>query len=88
VTGDPEEISVLIDGEPVTAHRGQNAAAILLGAGVPGWRRTRSGGLRGVFCGIGVCHDCLIAVNGVTGLRACLETVRDGDSIVTGRLLS
>lgn len=83
-----EEISVLIDGELVTAHRGQNAAAILLGAGVPGWRLTRSGGLRGLFCGIGVCYDCLVAVNGVTGLRACLETLRDGDSIVTGRLLS
>jgi predicted molibdopterin-dependent oxidoreductase YjgC len=87
VTDERGEITVLVDGQPVTARPGESAAAVMLGTGIAGWRRTGSGRLRGVFCGIGVCYDCLVTVNGVTGLRACLETLRDGDSITTGRSL-
>ncbi|MGA4900742.1 2Fe-2S iron-sulfur cluster-binding protein [Streptomyces griseoincarnatus] len=38
---------------------------MLWAAGVTSWRTTRDGGRpRGVFCGIGVCFDCLVTVNG------------------------
>jgi predicted molibdopterin-dependent oxidoreductase YjgC len=70
------------EGRSVTAEPGQSVAAALWADGVRSWRRTRQGGQpRGLFCGIGVCFDCLVVVNGVAGQRACLVGVRDGDVV-------
>ncbi|MGK5740307.1 (2Fe-2S)-binding protein [Micromonospora sp. URMC 103] len=66
-------------GVPVAAEPGQSVAAALIAAGIPAWRTTRTGGRpRGVFCGIGVCFDCLITVDGVPDQRACLVAAADG----------
>ncbi|MBB6414778.1 hypothetical protein HDC93_000330 [Streptomyces sp. AK010] len=75
---------VTFDGRPVEALPGQTVAAVLWSAGVTSWRSTRGEGRpRGVFCGIGVCFDCLVTVNGRPSQRACLVPVRPGDEIGT-----
>ena len=74
------------DGAPVTALPGQTVGAALLAAGVRTLRTTRvEGKPRGMFCGIGVCFDCLVTVNGEPNVRACLTPVRDGDDVRTQR---
>nr|WP_218137308.1 (2Fe-2S)-binding protein [Streptomyces indicus] len=71
-----------IEGREHEAVPGQTVAGVLLGAGMVSWRTTRGGGRpRGVFCGIGVCFDCLVVVNGIPDVRACQRLVRDGDDI-------
>ncbi|MFE7900335.1 (2Fe-2S)-binding protein [Streptomyces sp. NPDC057424] len=76
--------TVTFDGRPVQALPGQTVAAVLWTAGVTSWRSTRGQGRpRGVFCGIGVCFDCLVTVNGRPNQRACLVPVRPGDAIGT-----
>nr|WP_202516573.1 MULTISPECIES: (2Fe-2S)-binding protein [unclassified Streptomyces] len=78
--------TVTFDGRPVEALPGQTVAAALWAAGVTAWRSTRGTGRpRGVFCGIGVCFDCLVTVNGRADQRACLVPVRPGDVIRTQR---
>jgi predicted molibdopterin-dependent oxidoreductase YjgC len=73
-------ISVSIDGEPVEGLEGQSVAGVLLGSGRLAWRTTAAGRRpRGAFCGIGVCYDCLITVNGLRDVRACQRIARDGD---------
>ena len=77
-----DQLTLRIDGEPATAVPGQTVAGVLLGLGRRSWRTTRgTGAPRGVFCGIGVCFDCLVVVNGVPDVRACRRVVRDGDDI-------
>jgi aerobic-type carbon monoxide dehydrogenase small subunit (CoxS/CutS family) len=77
-------VDFTFDGRPMTARPGQTVGAALLAAGVRSWRTTRFGGKpRGLFCGIGVCFDCLVTVNGEPNLRACLVPVADGDAVVT-----
>ncbi|MEE1801175.1 MULTISPECIES: (2Fe-2S)-binding protein [unclassified Streptomyces] len=72
------------DGGPVDAEPGQSVGAALIAAGHRSWRRTRNTGApRGVFCGIGVCFDCLVTVNGRPGLRACLVEAAPGDRVTT-----
>jgi predicted molibdopterin-dependent oxidoreductase YjgC len=72
------------DGREITAQAGQSIAAALLAAGVRSWRTTRvERAPRGLFCGIGVCFDCLVDVNGQPGVRACLTEVQDGDHVLT-----
>jgi hypothetical protein len=54
-------------------------AAALTAAGVRAWRTTRRQERpRGLFCGIGVCFDCLLTIDGRPAQRACLVPVRDG----------
>ncbi|MGN6246458.1 MAG: (2Fe-2S)-binding protein [Motilibacteraceae bacterium] len=72
------------DGRTVPFRPGQTVAAALLATGVRSWRTTRSEGRpRGVFCGIGVCFDCLVTVDGRPGVRACLQPARDGMQVST-----
>jgi aerobic-type carbon monoxide dehydrogenase small subunit (CoxS/CutS family) len=33
---------------------------------------------RSIFCGIGICWDCVVTVNGVTNQRSCLIEVVEG----------
>ena len=77
-------MNVNIDGEDVTAEPGQTVAGLLLSLGRVSWRTTRTSGRpRGVFCGIGICHDCLVVVNGIPDVRACQRQLSDGDRIRT-----
>ena len=64
--------------------RRQTVAAVLWSAGITSWRSTRgSGAPRGIFCGIGVCFDCLVTVNDRPNQRACLVPANPGDAIHT-----
>ncbi|MFE8955797.1 (2Fe-2S)-binding protein [Streptomyces althioticus] len=82
--GTGRAFEVTFDGRLVEALPGRTVAAVLWAAGVTTWRTTRDGGRpRGVFCGIGVCFDCLVTVNGRPNQRACLVPARPGDVIRT-----
>ncbi|MEU8772458.1 (2Fe-2S)-binding protein [Streptomyces sp. NPDC048606] len=85
VGGAPEPAhTVTFDGRELPALPGQSVAAVLWAAGILAWRTTREGGApRGVFCGIGSCHDCLVTVNGRPNQRACLVPARPGDAVTT-----
>jgi hypothetical protein len=79
------EFEISVDGVPVPVVPGQTVGAAMHGAGIRSWRTTRFGGRpRGLFCGIGVCFDCLVTVNGSPSLRACLTEARPGDLVTTG----
>jgi predicted molibdopterin-dependent oxidoreductase YjgC len=71
-------VSVLLDGRPVSAHAGETVAAVMLAEGHLATRTTPGGTPRGLFCGMGVCFDCLVVVDGIPNTRACMTYVADG----------
>ncbi|MFJ7772038.1 (2Fe-2S)-binding protein [Streptomyces sp. NPDC097107] len=76
--------TVTVDGRTTEALPGRTVAAALWAAGITAWRTTRNTDRpRGVFCGIGVCFDCLVTVNDRPNQRACLVPVHPGDVIRT-----
>ncbi|MGW2503951.1 (2Fe-2S)-binding protein [Streptomyces sp. NPDC001588] len=76
--------TVTFDDRELQALPGWTVAAALWAAGVTSWRTTRRDSRpRGIFCGIGVCFDCLVTVNDRPNQRACLVAVRPGDVIRT-----
>jgi len=80
----PRPLTITLDGEPFAGTEGQTIAGMLLAARRPSWRTTSAGSApRGVFCGIGVCFDCLVTVNGARDVRACLRRAADGDVVRT-----
>lgn len=82
-TGPDEPFEITIDGLPVPARPGETIAAALLATGVRAWRTTRVDGRpRGLFCGIGICYDCLVSVDGQR-VRACQRPAAPGDVVST-----
>jgi predicted molibdopterin-dependent oxidoreductase YjgC len=71
-------VEIVLDGRPVEAYEGETVAAVLLAQGEIATRTTVKGEPRGIFCGMGVCFDCLVVVDGVPNTRACMTWVRDG----------
>jgi hypothetical protein len=60
-------------------HAGEPLAVALLAHGVRAFRvMTGSGETRGGFCMIGRCADCLMTVDGVANVRACVTPLRAG----------
>jgi aerobic-type carbon monoxide dehydrogenase small subunit (CoxS/CutS family) len=77
-------IEFTFDGESISAITGQSVAAALLAANQRALRKTRfNNNERGVFCGIGVCFDCLVVIDGITNQRACLIEARPGMKVQT-----
>jgi aerobic-type carbon monoxide dehydrogenase small subunit (CoxS/CutS family) len=72
------------DAAAVSFRPGQTIGAALMAAGTLSWRTTRvAGARRGLFCGIGVCFDCLVTVDGHPNSRACLVLAEDGMQVTT-----
>jgi D-hydroxyproline dehydrogenase subunit gamma len=73
-------VSLTIDGAPATAYLGESVAAALAADGRNdlSTRTTVAGDKRGLFCGMGVCFDCLAVVDGVPNTRACVTWVEEG----------
>lgn len=71
-------VSLTLDGRPVRGYLGESVATVLLAEGHVATRTTVGGEPRGVFCGMGVCFDCLVVVDGVPNTRACVTWVREG----------
>ena len=77
-------MSFTFDGKPIPAETGQSIGAALIAAGHRSWRRTRvDAAPRGIFCGIGICFDCLVTVDGVANRRACVTEAVDGARVTT-----
>jgi predicted molibdopterin-dependent oxidoreductase YjgC len=76
--------TITFDGREIACWEGWTIGAALTAADVRSWRRTRHEGRpRGLFCGIGVCFDCLVTVNGRPSVRACLAAAHPGDVVRT-----
>jgi predicted molibdopterin-dependent oxidoreductase YjgC len=78
--GDP--VRIWVNRRPVTAYRGETVFAALIASGDLILRRSqRLKDGRGGFCGMGVCYECLVCINGLSGQRACMVEVEEGMEI-------
>ena len=75
-------LQVSVNGRPITAFRGESVLAALVASGYLILRRShklKEG--RGALCGVGVCYECLVSINGLPNQRACMVEVEDGMEI-------
>jgi NADPH-dependent 2,4-dienoyl-CoA reductase/sulfur reductase-like enzyme len=70
-----QTIDIEFEGRTIVARAGESLAATLTANGVLALRRTRCDAERGMFCGMGVCQDCLVEVDGRPAQRACMTPV-------------
>jgi sarcosine oxidase subunit alpha len=80
--GQPFEIEV--DGEKMVAYQGETIGAALLAAGRRTLRFTNKlEQPRGLYCGIGLCQECRMTVNGIPNTQACQTLATPGCRIET-----
>jgi predicted molibdopterin-dependent oxidoreductase YjgC len=78
-------VTIEVDGESIQAFAGESVAAVLLASSHRIFRRTeKRRASRSLFCGMGVCFDCLVQIDGEPNVRACMTRVREGMVIETG----
>jgi predicted molibdopterin-dependent oxidoreductase YjgC len=79
-------VQIVVDGVSMEAFEGESVAAALLATGRRGLRVTpRRGEPRGMYCGIGVCFECVMSVDGRPAVRTCVTPVSDGMRVRTLR---
>ena len=66
-----QAFSIVVDGDAIPAHPGETIGAAMAAAGLRTFRKTPTGSPRGMYCGMGLCHECLVTVNGDPNQRAC-----------------
>lgn len=70
-------IRIEVDGVAVEVPAGASvAAAVALAA--TRFRRSRGGEARAPLCGMGVCFECRVRIDGVEHQRSCLVPAREG----------
>ncbi len=76
-------LSIIIDGRLLEVPEGITVAAAMLNAGEDAFRDSVSGMPRGPVCGMGICFECRVTIDGARGRRACLERVSPGMRVTT-----
>jgi len=70
-----DAVEIVFEGTPIAARAGESVAAALAAHGILSLRTTRDAAERGMFCGMGVCQDCLVEIDGNPEQRACMIKV-------------
>jgi len=78
------QFEIEVDGQKILAYEGETIGAALAAAGVHALRRTpKQHHPRGMYCGIGLCYECAMIVNGVPNTRACQTPATPGCRVET-----
>ena len=77
-------VMVYVDGSRIEADAHDSVAAVLLLCGKSASQVNRpTGQIRGHYCLMGVCFECLVTVDGIPDRQACMIPVCDGMQIKT-----
>ena len=78
-----KQINFYVNGRLTKAYLGETIHAALFAAGYRQIRKSKKQQPRGVFCGMGVCYECLVTINDQPNQRACMIEVEDRMEVVT-----
>jgi aerobic-type carbon monoxide dehydrogenase small subunit (CoxS/CutS family) len=79
----PENVSIEVNGKKLRVRVGTSAAAALFQVGEFSFRASSSGEPRAALCGMGICFECRVTIDGQANCRSCQILVRDGMAIRT-----
>ena len=78
-------MNIFVNGKAIEVSEGETVGSVLLKRRQQALRNTRiEGKPRGMFCGIGICFDCIVTIDEVINQRACVTQLREGMRIEVG----
>jgi sarcosine oxidase subunit alpha len=73
-----EKINIHVNGEKIPAFKGETVLAALIAAGFKSLKRSAVlKEKRAPLCGMGVCFECIVTINGIPNKRACMTEVEN-----------
>lgn len=78
-----ESIEIKIDGTAMSVPVGTSVASAIFNSGKSILRHSVTGEPRGALCGMGICFECRVTVNGVPHVRSCVTLCQPGMEIRT-----
>jgi D-hydroxyproline dehydrogenase subunit gamma len=78
-----DTIPLTIDGRAVRVPGGTSVAAAVMMARAPGFRLSVTGRLRGPLCGMGICYECRLTIDGLPQRTSCQTPCRPGMEVRT-----
>ena len=78
-----EHVTLSVNGKSVSVPPGTIVAAAVALAGVTRFRASIHGQPRGPLCGMGVCFECRVTLNGRPHCRSCLTLCEEGMEVRT-----
>ena len=79
----PDTVTVRVNGVSVTMPAGSMVSAAILKTGVHWFRRSVTGEPRGPLCGMGICFECRVTIDGEQHCRSCQIVCREGMDVQT-----
>ena len=79
----PETVSLFVNGIAVTMPAGSMVAAAILKSGEYVFRSSVTGEPRGPLCGMGICFECRVTIDGEAHCRSCQTICRNGMDVRT-----
>jgi sarcosine oxidase subunit alpha len=76
-------IKFTVNNHPVEVEDGTTVAVAILNSGVVGFRGSVNGELRGPLCGMGICFECRVTIDGGEHQRSCNISAVEGMNVVT-----
>jgi D-hydroxyproline dehydrogenase subunit gamma len=74
---------LLINSKRISVEPGTTVAAAILNAGETTFRTSVAGLPRGPLCGMGICFECRVTIDGHAHARSCQILCADGMKVVT-----
>ncbi len=78
-----DAVSLSINGQILLMPAGSTVAAAVLLGGVTTFRRSVTGEARAPLCGMGICYECRVTVNGQAHARSCQIVCAEGMEVRT-----
>jgi len=78
----PDRLTITIDGVPLSVAPGTTVAAAVMIAG-KFCRNSVTGERRGPLCGMGICFECRMSINGLPHSRTCQVLCENGMEVRT-----
>lgn len=78
-----ETVTLVVNGVSVTMPVGSMVSAAILKSGAHGFRRSVTGELRGPLCGMGICFECRVTIDGEAHSRSCQTICKNGMDVRT-----
>ena len=79
----PETVTLTVDGVSVSMPAGSIVASAILKRGKHAFRRSVRGEARGPLCGMGICFECRVTIDGEAHCRSCQTTCENGMDVRT-----
>jgi len=79
----PDTVKLSVDGKPVTVPAGAMVSAAVAISGASRFRRSVSGEPRAPLCGMGICFECRVTVNGRAHAKSCQIPCEEGMEVRT-----